>query len=56
MAEGPDEEMDRLVAEVRKTITDNRHFLDKLLDETEDDLKDEEESDDAVVEEEFEEL
>jgi hypothetical protein len=33
MAEAPDD-LDKLLADVRKTISDNRLFLEKLLDET----------------------
>jgi hypothetical protein len=53
MAE-PDD-LEKLLADVRKTISDNRHFLEKLVDETaEDDLEDETEA--VAVEEDFEEL
>lgn len=57
MTDTPDE-MEILVAEVRKTISDNKQFLSKLLDETDDKDENESESDDevAVPDEEFEEL
>jgi hypothetical protein len=54
MPTGPDD-LDALLMEVRKTITDNKQFLDKLVDEeTEVDSEDEPEV--AVSEEDFEEL
>jgi hypothetical protein len=53
MAE-PDD-LDKLLADVRKTISDNKQFLEKLVDETaEDDSEDEKEV--VVAEEDFEEL
>lgn len=53
MAE-PDD-LDKLLADVRKTITDNKLFLEKLVDEAdEDDSGDEAES--VTAEEDFEEL
>lgn len=53
MAE-PDD-LDKLLADVRKTISDNKQFLDKLVDESvEDDSEDESET--VTVEEDFEEL
>ena len=53
MAE-PDD-LDKLLADVRRTITDNRQFLEKLVDEAvEDDLEDETGA--VTVEEDFEEL
>jgi hypothetical protein len=53
MAE-PDE-LEKLLADVRKTISDNRQFLEKLVDEAaEDDSEDETEA--IAVEEDFEEL
>jgi hypothetical protein len=53
MAE-PDE-LDKLLADVRKTISDNKQFLDKLVDESVgDDSEDESEA--VTVEEDFEEL
>lgn len=55
MTDTPDE-MDKLVADVRRMISDNRNFLDKLLDETEDELKEEEESNEITADDEFEEL
>jgi hypothetical protein len=54
MAESPDD-LEKLLMEVRKTISDNKQFLDKLVDEAiEDDPEDESEV--VVAEEEFEEL
>jgi len=53
MAE-PDD-LEKLLADVRKTISDNRQFLEKLVDETtEDDSEDETEL--VAIEEDFEEL
>lgn len=53
MAEQDD--LDKLLADVRKTISDNKQFLDKLVDESvEDDSEDESET--VTVEEDFEEL
>jgi len=53
MAE-PDD-LDKLLADVRKTISDNKQFLEKLVDEAvEDDSEDETEA--VTVEEDFEEL
>jgi len=53
MAE-PDD-LDKLLADVRKTITDNKQFLEKLVDEAvEDDAEDEAEA--VTAEEDFEEL
>jgi hypothetical protein len=53
------DDLEKLLSEVRKTISDNRQFLDKLLDETvQDESGDETENDTEVVttEEDFEEL
>ena len=48
-------DLDKLLADVRKTISDNKQFLDKLVDEEgEDDSEDEIES--VTFEEDFEEL
>ncbi len=57
MTDTPDD-MEILVAEVRKTISDNKQFLAKLLDETDENDENDPESDDAIVapDEEFEEL
>lgn len=57
----PADDMEKLLVDVRKTISDNRLFLEKLLDEKIQEKDDEQdESDDtielAAVEEEFEEL
>jgi len=49
------DDLDKLLADVRKTISDNRQFLEKLVDEAvEDDAEDETEA--VAAEEEFEEL
>ena len=54
MADTPDD-LDILLADVRKTISDNKKFLDKLIDETiEDDPEDENEA--VTAEEDYEEL
>jgi hypothetical protein len=54
MAEIPDD-LEKLLTEVRKTISDNKQFLEKLVDEAiEVDLDDERES--VPSEEDFEEL
>jgi len=53
------DDLDKLLSDVRKTISDNRQFLEKLLDETaQDDSGDETENGAEVVtvEEDFEEL
>jgi len=57
MTDTPDD-MEILVAEVRKTISDNKQFLAKLLDETDDNDENDSEPDDGVTvpAEEFEEL
>ena len=49
------DDLDKLLADVRKTISDNKQFLEKLVDEAiEDDS--EEETEAVTVEEDFEEL
>ena len=49
------DDLDKLLADVRKTISDNKQFLDKLVDEeVEDESEDEIEA--VTVEEDFEEL
>lgn len=53
MAE-PDD-LDKLLADVRKTISDNRLFLEKLVDETAEDGS-EDETEPIAAEEDFEEL
>lgn len=54
MAEQPDD-LEKLLTDVRKTIIDNKLFLEKLVDETiENDSEDNLEN--VVCEEEFEEL
>jgi hypothetical protein len=54
MSTGPDD-LETLLTEVRKTITDNKQFLDKLVDE-EIEVDSEDEPEVAVSEEDFEEL
>jgi len=49
------DDLETLLTEVRKTITDNKQFLDKLLDE-EIEVDSEEEPEVAVSEDDFEEL
>lgn len=54
MADAADD-LEKLLADVRKTISDNKQFLEKLVDEAvEDDSEDESEA--LAVEEDFEEL
>jgi len=49
------DDLEKLLSDVRKTISDNKHFLEKLVDEeVEDDPEDETEA--LTSEEEFEEL
>jgi hypothetical protein len=49
------DDLEKLLSDVRRTISDNKQFLEKLVDETvEDDSRDE--ADVAAVEDEFEEL
>jgi hypothetical protein len=49
------DDLEKLLADVRKTIFDNKQFLEKLVDEAvEDDSEDETEA--VTVEEDFEEL
>lgn len=54
MADAVDE-LDKLLADVRKTISDNRQFLEKLVDEAVEDDP-EEETEAMTAEEDFEEL
>ncbi|MEI6212812.1 MAG: hypothetical protein WCP10_01805 [Desulfuromonadales bacterium] len=49
-------ELERLLEDVRKTICDNRRFLDKLLDDATESGTVEVGEDGAPVDEEFEEL
>lgn len=49
------ENLEKLLADVRKTISDNRCFLEKLVDETVGDVSDDG-TEAITVEEEFEEL
>ena len=49
------DDLEKLLADVRKTISENKQFLEKLVDEAvEDDSEDE--SDALTLEEDFEEL
>jgi len=54
MADTPDD-LEKLLAEVRKTISDNKKFLENLVEETVED-DDEEDAEPAADDEEFEEL
>lgn len=49
------DDLDKLLADVRKTISDNRQFLEKLVDEAVEDDS-EEETETITVDEDFEEL
>ena len=49
------DDLEKLLADVRKTISDNRQFLDKLVDEAVEEDS-EEETEAKMAEEEFEEL
>jgi hypothetical protein len=49
------DDLDKLLAEVRKTISDNRQFLEKLVDESVEEDSDEEAEEVTAVED-FEEL
>ncbi len=55
------DDLEKLLVDVRKTISENKQFLEKLLDETEDEKDGEEteseaEGDATITEEDFEEL
>src|SRR5512133_343072 len=54
MSTAPDD-LETLLSEVRKTISDNKHFLEKLVDE-EIEVDSEDEPETVAAEEEFEEL
>jgi len=54
MPEAPDD-IEKLLSDVRKTITDNKQFLEKLVDEAIE-VDAEEDSESAVDGEDFEEL
>jgi hypothetical protein len=54
MAETPDD-LEKLLTEVRKTISDNRQFLEKLVDEAIE-VDSDEEPETMATEEDFEEL
>ena len=54
MAESPDD-LEKLLADVRKTICDNRQFMDKLVNE-EIEVDSEDESETVAREEDYEEL
>ncbi len=49
------DDLEKLLADVRKTISDNRQFLDKLVDETVDDDSGDE-TEPVSIEEDYEEL
>lgn len=49
------DDLEKLLMEVRKTISDNKHFLEKLVDEAIE-VESDSESEVEVGEEEFEEL
>jgi hypothetical protein len=49
------DDLDKLLADVRKTISDNNQFLEKLGDETVEDISDDE-TEPMTIEEDFEEL
>lgn len=51
-----DQELDKLLSEVRKTITDNDQFLKNLLDDSDDAAKEETDRGEDENEEQFEEL
>jgi len=56
MAEAPDD-LEKLLTDVRKTISENKQFLEKLVDETiEDDPAPEDEAGGMAIKEDFEEL
>jgi hypothetical protein len=55
MTDVPDE-LEKLLADVRKTISENKQFLEKLVDETEEVDAEEEDGEQAVAAEDFEEL
>jgi len=54
MTDVPDD-LEKLLVDVRKTISDNRQFLEKLVDESVED-ESEDETETKVGEEDFEEL
>jgi hypothetical protein len=49
------DDLEKLLSDVRKTISDNKQFLEKLVDESVEDDSDDE-SEPKIVEEDFEEL
>lgn len=51
-----DDELDRLLGDVRKTIKENRQFLKALVDDSIDEVDDENDADGGTAEEDFEEL
>ena len=55
MTDVPDE-LEKLLADVRKTISENKQFLEKLVDETDEDEQEEDDGEAPVAEEDFEEL
>ena len=54
MSTAPDD-LETLLSEVRKTINDNKHFLEKLVDD-EIEVDSDDEPENVAAEEEFEEL
>lgn len=49
------DDLEKLLSDVRKTISDNRQFLEKLVDETVEDAA-VDETEVSIIEEDFEEL
>jgi len=49
------DDLEKLLSDVRKTISDNKQFLEKLVDESVEDDSDDE-TEDMTAEEDFEEL
>ena len=56
MSTAHDQDLDKLLSEVRKTITDNDQFLKNLLDDSDDADREETDNGEDASEEEFEEL
>ena len=56
MSTSHNQELDKLLSEVRKTIIDNEQFLKNLLDDSDDADKEETDRGEGENEEEFEEL
>jgi len=55
MAEAPDY-LEKLLTDVQKTISDNKQFLEKLAYEATEVVSEEDDSESATIEEDFEEL